>query len=88
MTCAAGNAPVMRRRFRQALLEGSDVLSRGATRLEQGHRTLVDTENLGNDILASLQRQRQQIKNAQCVLKLGARLLCAASSFWHLLPSP
>jgi hypothetical protein len=52
---------------RQSLLQGSDTLARASNRLEQGHRSLVETEELGNDVLASLQRQRQQMKNTQCV---------------------
>jgi hypothetical protein len=52
---------------RQALLSGSDALARGTMRLEQGQRMLLETENMGNDVLVSLQRQRQQIKSAQCV---------------------
>lgn len=51
---------------RQALLGGSESLARGTARLDQGQRVLLETENLGNDVLVSLQRQRQQIKGAQC----------------------
>lgn len=51
---------------RQALLGGSESLARGTARLEEGQRVLLETENLGNDVLVSLQRQRQQIKGAQC----------------------
>ena len=52
---------------RQALLGGSESLARGTARLEAGQRVLLETESLGNDVLVSLQRQRQQIKSAQCV---------------------
>ena len=58
----------------QALLGGSESLARGTTRLEQGQRMLLETENIGNDVLVSLQRQRQQIKGAQYApcLRAGA----------------
>ena len=64
--CGAGLTRHARAR-RQALLGGSETLARGSVRLEQGHRMLLETESLGNDVLVSLQRQRQQIKGAQCV---------------------
>ena len=35
---------------------------------------LLETENIGNDVLVSLQRQRQQIKGAQCVQPHALRL--------------
>ena len=57
---------------RQALLGGSESLARGTTRLEQGQRMLLETENIGNDVLVSLQRQRQQIKGAQYALRWRA----------------
>ena len=52
---------------RQELLQGSHALDRGLSRLEQGHRTLAETEALGNDVLVTLQKQRQLLKGAQCV---------------------
>ena len=52
---------------RQELLQGSHTLDRGLSRLEQGHRTLTETEAMGNDVLVNLQKQRQQLKSAQCV---------------------
>jgi hypothetical protein len=57
---------------RQALLGGSESLARGTTKLEQGQRMLLETENIGNDVLVSLQRQRQQIKGAQYALRWRA----------------
>jgi hypothetical protein len=66
---------------RQALLSGSDALARGTMRLEQGQRMLLETENMGNDVLVSLQRQRQQIKSAQCV-----RVPCALTPRTRVLP--
>ena len=61
-------------RFRQELLQGSDTLNRGVSRLEQGHRTLAETEAIGNDVLLNLQKQRQQLKSAQCVTTVCGRV--------------
>jgi hypothetical protein len=36
---------------------------------------LLETENIGNDVLVSLQRQRQQIKGAQYALRCCADVL-------------
>jgi hypothetical protein len=67
LRAAPRNCPDRRLRVgRQALLGGSESLARGTARLEEGQRVLLETENLGNDVLVSLQRQRQQIKGAQC----------------------
>ena len=65
--CLGHPTPSYLTESRQELLQGSHALDRGLSRLEQGHRTLAETEALGNDVLVNLQKQRQQLKGAQCV---------------------
>ena len=47
--------------------------------MEQGQRMLLETENIGNDVLVSLQRQRQQIKGAQYALRSRADAVRSAA---------
>lgn len=42
------------------LLQGSHTLARATQRLDQSHRTLVETDDLGGSVLQSLQARRQE----------------------------
>ncbi|CAH1794609.1 unnamed protein product [Owenia fusiformis] len=50
---------------RQRLLDNTERLERSGKRLEQGYRTAIETEQIGNQILEDLSSQRETIQRSR-----------------------
>ncbi|XP_064392253.1 vesicle transport through interaction with t-SNAREs homolog 1A-like [Halichondria panicea] len=64
-----GNEPVTSEDHRERLLDSTSRLDKTSNRLEEGHRIVMETEQIGMDIMNNLQRDRGTIQRARSRLR-------------------
>lgn len=70
---------------KQRLLDNSETLERGGRKLEEGYRVVIETQEIGNQVLQNLNEQRETIQRSRGRVSTGNYLYHNLCSNQHTL---